>query len=98
MTPRALTPAWALVPALAAGCADPPPMVTPEQLAAIQTVEIDTTRDEAFRAAAAVMIDRGMVIAMSDFNAGLVSSGRWNYVSGVGRAAVAPSGSLVVWV
>jgi hypothetical protein len=82
-----------------AGCAAAPATIlTPEQVAAIQTRDVEASPDRAFRAAAAVMLDRGMVIAMSDFNAGLLGAGAWGYAAGVGRAELRPGSGLVVWM
>lgn len=74
-----MTPARAILPlaaALSAGCASQPAL-TPVQLEAIQTREIDAPVDAAFRAAAGVMLDRGMIITLSDGSAGLIGAREW---------------------
>jgi hypothetical protein len=101
MTPRAVFAVACLLLAAAYGCEGPQPAATArtgEQLAAIQTTQVEASRDDTFRAAAAVMIDRGMMITMSDFSAGLIRAGQWGYSGGIGRASLVTGPGLVVWV
>lgn len=81
------------------GCAAPStPKLTPEQMSALQTREIDAPVDATFRAAAGVMMDSGMAISMSDHAAGLVSGANWGYIGGVNHAYRTEWGGVLVWV
>ena len=73
--PRAIL--FVLTAAAAAGCAASRPNLTTAQLDAIQTRQIDAPPDVAFRAAAGVMLDRGMMITLSDGGAGLIGARAW---------------------
>jgi hypothetical protein len=59
------------------GCATGQPRpLSPEQLSAIQTREVDWDQAAAFQAAAAVLLDDGYLFTMSDSAAGLVAGSR----------------------
>ncbi len=66
--------------ALALGaCASTRPPMSPAQLDVIESRPIEAPPDAAFRAAAGVMLDRGLVITLSDRSAGLVGGSTWIY-------------------
>jgi hypothetical protein len=57
-----------------AGCKTPPPRLSPEQLEALETRELDGNRDDVLRAAAAVLLDKGFFYVASDGDAGLITA------------------------
>ncbi len=86
---------------LITACAPTRSNLPPVELEAIQTRSIDAPADAVFRAAAGVMLDRGMVITMSDYPGGLVSGMIWIGVPHASPHAITPGhtfSEVVVWV
>lgn len=76
--PRSMLPLAALAAAAPmTACAPTRPALTRDQVDAIEVRHIDAAPDDTFRAAAGVMLDRGMVIVLSDRDAGRVSGVLW---------------------
>lgn len=50
---------------------------SPVQAEAIEVRNVAAGRDEAFRAVAGVMLDRGMMVTLSDHSAGIIGGATW---------------------
>ena len=59
---------------LVGACAPAGPPLTPQQWAAIETRELDAPAAKVIPAAAAVLLDKGFVVTMSDADAGLLGA------------------------
>lgn len=81
-----------------AACAPTPSKLAPAQIEAIQTRRIDAPPDAALRAAAGIMLDRGMVITMSDFSGGLVAGSAWSAPGPHTHGPDQRLAEVVVWV
>lgn len=87
--------------AIPAGCVSTPSLA-PAQVEEMQTRRIDAAPDVAFRAVAGVMLDRGMIIVLSDASAGLIGAsgsaqGQCSHGHTSPGAPDAPT-QIVVWV
>ncbi len=101
-----MNPARALAVTLAtaalAACAPTSRTLAPEALEAVQTRTVEAQPDAAFRAAVGVLLDRGMIVTLSERGAGLVAAS--TYLAGPGHDHAASPGvlngseAIVVWV